>query len=269
MHLLPSANPNSCIVFSSKNEETDVDSSFESTTNIEISRETLDNDFKICANKLEVAKEGLQAAMGEMLNIIKMRECSGQIIKSIQIASKCMMICSTAFPSQFKNSFDTLLAKSTLKVRADELVHKENLRKVYGLNDLIKKALHYYNAHIPLLSIDLEERANAVAQLHDLLRYLLDADCKKRSEWVCLEELVVQRARAEVRYRELRAHVKAFHDVKSPVKTSFIAKNMMDSFDQQGLLSPNSRNTKTYRSRYSTSSSSGGYFYFCTEVQQR
>ena len=61
-------------------------------------------------------------------------------------------------------------------------------------------------------------------QLHDLLRCLLAADCKKRSEWVCLEELVVQRARAEVRYHELRAHVKAFHDVKSPVKTSFIAK---------------------------------------------
>ena len=123
----PSADTNSCIVFSGENEESDVDSSFESTTNIEISRETLDNDFKICANRLEVAKEGLQAAMGEMLDIIKMRERSGQIIKSIQIVSRCMMICSTAFPSQFKNSFDTLLAKSTLKVRADGLVHKRKL----------------------------------------------------------------------------------------------------------------------------------------------
>ena len=99
--------------------------------------------------------------------------------------------------------------------------------------------MHHYDAHISLLSINLEECANAVVQLHDLLRCLLAADCKKRSEWVCLEELVVQRARAEVRYHELRAHVKAFHDVKSPVKTSFIAKDMMDSFNRQGLLSPN------------------------------
>ena len=106
--------------------------------------------------ELEVAKEGLRAAMGEMLDIIKMRERSGQIIKSIQIASRCMMICSSAFPRQFKNSFDTLLAKSTLKVRADGLVHKENSRKVYGLNDLIRKALHHYDAHISLLSINLE-----------------------------------------------------------------------------------------------------------------
>lgn len=250
--------PNSCVAFSGKDEESDVDSSFESTTNIEISRETLDKDFKVCANKLEVAKEGLQTAMGEMLNIIKSRECSGQIMKSIQIASNCMMICSTAFPTQLKKTFDTLLLESSLKLKIDALVHKEKSRKVYGLNYLIQKALQYYNAHISLLSINIEECVHEVAQLYDLLRCLLTADRKKRSEWVCLEELVVQRARAEVRYRELRAHVKAFHDVKSPVKTSFIAKDMMDSFSQQGLLSPNSRNSKTYRSRHSTSSSSGG-----------
>ena len=32
---------------------------------------------------------------------------------------------------------------------------------------------------------------------------------------------------------------------------------MMDSFNRQGLLSPNPRNTKTYRSRFSALSSSG------------
>ena len=57
-------------------------SSFDSN-NMEITRETLDADFKICANNLEIAKSKLEDSIQTMLKIIEERETSVQIIQSI------------------------------------------------------------------------------------------------------------------------------------------------------------------------------------------
>jgi hypothetical protein len=233
----------------------------------EITRETLDSDFKICANNLEAAKTELEESMQVMLKIIEDRETSVQIIQSIEIAIECVEISCKAFPNALKTTCKNIIAKveekqikGNKKKRAKLLQQQQqqqqsngNSNKIHAniflLNDLLLESMQFFEKNVQkLLSIDVEQHAPEAIKIYSLLKDLHEADTNKRSEWETLEELVVQRARAEVRYRDLLAHVKEFHVIKSPVRTSFIAKNMMESFNQQGFLSPLPKN-KRYNAR--------------------
>ena len=97
--------------------------------------------------------------------------------------------------------------------------------QIFKLNDLLSHAMEHYDKYIQkALSINVEQHVSEVSKLYLFLKDLHEADTNKRYQWERLEEYVVQRARAEVRYRDLIAHVKEFHVIKSPVRTSFHSK---------------------------------------------
>ena len=262
-------------------------SSFDSN-NMEITRETLDADFKICANNLEIAKSKLEDSIQTMLKIIEERETSVQIIQSIHTAVECIEISIKAFPNSLKENCEKSI--NDLKHRIKKQQKKNNIKKkqrivpssswlndnnnnnngkpggqIFKLNDLLSHAMEHYDKYIQkALSINVEQHVSEVSKLYLFLKDLHEADTNKRYQWERLEEYVVQRARAEVRYRDLIAHVKEFHVIKSPVRTSFIAKNMMDSFNKQGLLSPlpnkrrySSNGTDTRRNRNNSNRGGG------------
>ena len=101
-------------------------SSFDSN-NMEITRETLDADFKICANNLEIAKSKLEDSIQTMLKIIEERETSVQIIQSIHTAVECIEISIKAFPNSLKENCEKSI--NDLKHRIKKQQKKNNIKK--------------------------------------------------------------------------------------------------------------------------------------------